>query len=93
MSRIKFNEHLDCGTMAIADYLVAVPLQLIMGISTAGPVAGGVFSALQRSLGGIAADSFMAGVQSAAMGGAVGTSVTLAVAGAAGVAIKKLILK
>jgi len=79
--------------MAITDYLVAVPLQLILGISAAGPVAGGVFSAMQRSLGGIAANSIMAGVQSVAMGGAIGTSITLAVAGAAGVAIKKLVLK
>tara|TARA_B110000902_G_C13949895_1_gene453188 strand:- start:189 stop:428 length:240 start_codon:yes stop_codon:yes gene_type:complete len=79
--------------MAFTDYLVAVPLQLMLGISTAGPVAGGVFSAVQRSLQGIAANSFMASVQSVAMGGAVSSSITLAVAGAAGVAINKLVLK
>ena len=79
--------------MVFTDYLVAIPLQLILGISTVGPVAGGAFSAVQRSLGGIAANSFMASVQSVAMGGAVNNSITLAVAGAAGVAIKKLVLK
>ena len=35
--------------MGFADYLVAVPLGLVLGISGSGPVAGGVFATVQSS--------------------------------------------
>ena len=58
--------------MGFADYLVAVPLGLVLGISGSGPVAGGVFATVQSLMGGIAANGLMAGVQSVAMGASVG---------------------
>lgn len=43
------------------------PVLAWVGLSAAGPVAGGAFAALQASGGAIAAGSWMAAAQSAAM--------------------------
>ena len=87
------RSHQNTTHTMFTDYLVAVPLGLALGISSTGPVAGGAFAFIQSTMGGIAAGGVMAGVQSVAMGGMVGTPVTLAVASVAGMAFKKLVLK